>query len=90
MAEYMEREKYMKDKYNCDLIQIDNLELVPLYQIIDRLEQSIEREKIDKAIEEIKAIRNNYEKVNNPWGDRWEYTNPYDKVLQILKRNIGE
>ena len=45
MAEYIDRKKYMKDKYNCDLIQIDNVELVPLYQIIDKLEQSIELEK---------------------------------------------
>ena len=48
MAEYIDRKKYMKDKYNCDLIQIDNVELVPLYQIIDRLEQSIERSEYEK------------------------------------------
>ena len=57
MAEYIDRKKYMKEKYNCDLIHIESLELVPLYQIIDRLEQSIERSKIDNAIKEIEFLR---------------------------------
>lgn len=83
MAEYIDRKKYMKDKYNCDLIQIDNVELVPLRQIIDKLEQSIERSKINKAIQEIEFLRQH----------RAEYITKDSKicidsgeVLEILKR----
>lgn len=33
----------------------------------------------------VKQLRSDYEKLNNPWGDRWEYTNPYDKVLNFVE-----
>ena len=101
MAEYIDRKKYMKDKYNCDLIQIDNVELVPLYQIIDKLEQSIEREKIDKAIEEIEQTLYVDSLI---FGELIDFKNrkisaddvieefnrvTRKEVLEILKRNIG-
>lgn len=85
MAEHIDREKYMKDKYNCDLIQIDNVELVPLYQIIDKLEQSIERTKIDKAIEIAKdSISACFELGldERAFGMR--------EILNIFEENIGE
>lgn len=81
MAEYIDRKKYMKDKYNCDLIQIDNVELVPLCQIIDKLEQSIERSKVDKAIEEMNSLEE---------GLIMECDEMRDYCVEILKRNIGE
>lgn len=81
MAEYIDRKKYMKDKYNCDLIQIDNVELVPLYQIIDRLEQSIERSKINEAIKEMNSME---------VGLVMECDEMRDYCVDILKRNIGE
>lgn len=87
MAEYLDRKKYMKDKYNCDLIQIDNAELVPLYQIIDKLEQSIERSKIDKTIGEIKELYTEWENITN---DARLESNPFGAVLNIIQRNIGE
>ena len=93
MAEYIDRKRYMKEKYNCDLIHIESLELVPLYQIIDRLEQSIERSKIDKAIEEIKGVSfKHYFELGEYVGEiteQWEVVK-LDHVLDILKRNIGE
>lgn len=45
---------------------------------------------IDKAIKEIEVKRDIHEKLNNPWGDATSYKNPYEEVLQILKRNIGK
>lgn len=78
----------MKDKYNCDLIQIDNVELVPLYQIIDKLERSIEREKIDKAIEEIEQLINHSKLPTVNIYNR--YSEGLKDCLEILKRNIGE
>ena len=84
MAEYIDRKKYMKNKYNCDLIQIGNAELVPLYQIINKLEESIERAKIDKAISKIC-------KINPVNEDGWKTCDDLKlEVLEILKRNIGE
>ena len=53
MAGYTDRKRYMKDKYNCDLMMIEGVELVPLYQIIDRLEQSVSLDEIRWAREEI-------------------------------------
>lgn len=81
MAEYIDRKKYMKDKYNCDLIHIESLELVPLYQIIDRLEQSIEISKIDNAIKEMESM---------PLGLVMDCDEMRDYCVDILKRNIGE
>lgn len=34
-----EAKKYIEDKHHCDVITIDGVELVPLYQIIDKLER---------------------------------------------------
>ena len=85
MAEYIDRKRYMKEKYNCDLIHIESLELVPLYQIIDRLEQSIERSKIDNTIKEITKYRDDEK------NDFCEVeVGAINGVLDILKRNIGE
>lgn len=39
---------------------------------------------IDALESEVTELRDNYEKINNPWGDRWEYTNPYDAVLKLF------
>lgn len=87
MAEYIDRKKYMKDKYNCDLIHIESVELVPLYQIIDRLEQSIERSKIDNAIEEIEFLRLHRAEFITEDG---KVCIDSGEVLEILKRSIGE
>lgn len=40
--------------------------------------------KVDALESEVKGLRDNYEKINNPWGDRWEYSNPYDAVLKLF------
>jgi len=53
MAGYTDRKRYMKDKYNCDLMMIEGVELVPLYQIIDRLEKSVSLDSIKQAREEV-------------------------------------
>ena len=34
-----EAKRYMQSKYNCDLLTINGVVFVPLYQIIDRIEQ---------------------------------------------------
>ena len=57
MAGYTDRKRYMKDKYNCDLMMIEGVELVPLYQIIDRLEKSVSLDSIKQAREEISEMR---------------------------------
>ena len=51
MAEHVDRKRYMKDKYNCDLLMIEGVELVPLYQIIDKLEQSVPAVPLDRIKE---------------------------------------
>lgn len=57
MVGYTDRKRYMKDKYNCDLMMIEGVELVPLYQIIDRLEKSVSPDSIKQAREEISEMR---------------------------------
>ena len=35
---------------------------------------------------DVQALLDHYEKVNNPWGDRWEYTNPYKAVIKLFDK----
>jgi len=50
--------------------------------IVQALDSAV---KIDKIENEVAKLRDNYEQINNPWGDRWEYSNPYDAVLKLFK-----
>ena len=53
---------------------------------IETIVQALDAEvKIDKIKNEVSKLRDDYEKINNPWGDRWEYSNPYDAVLKLFK-----
>ena len=45
---------------------------------------------LDNMSKDIKEIRDEYERVNNPLGDRWEYTNPHDESLAIINKYISE
>ena len=94
MAEYIDRKKYMKDKYNCDLIHIESVELVPLYQIIDRLEQSIERAEYEKVLEENKQLKHIIsDKVDKDLKCAFEVKelrSKIDKALEELRKEIEE
>lgn len=53
-----EAKKYIEDKHHCDVITIDGVELIPLYQVIDRLEQPAPAlDRIKEAREEIEQLR---------------------------------
>ena len=69
--------KYIKDKYKCDVITLVGVELVPLYQVVDRLEQPV------PALDRIKEAR---EEVNNMGGD----IETIADCLQILDKLIAE
>lgn len=85
MVGYTDRKRYMKDKYNCDLIMIEGVELVPLYQIIDKLEQSVSLDRIKEATKEIEGLCK-LEFMTKPL----EIAVDRDAVLQILDKLIAE
>lgn len=65
-------------------------DMVSVYLTQDALETIIQAlhstSKLDTIKTEVSELRDNYERINNPWGDRWEYSNPYDAVLKIINR----
>ena len=72
----------------------ENYRLCPEYyqgdlvisQIVHAVKHGVD---LDTIKAEITHERNAYEKANNPWGDRWDYTNPYDRCLQIINNHIN-
>ncbi len=68
----------------------NHLDMVSVHLTQDALETIVQAlhstSKLDTLKSEVSELRDNYERINNPWGDRWEYSNPYDAVLKIINR----
>lgn len=56
----------------------------------NKLNNKISHSSLEEIRKEVHELRQDYESVNNPWGDRWDYTNPYDKVLSLIDKRIQE
>lgn len=89
MKEYIDREEFLK-RFNVLYNVLDNLEKMlyssPLSELVDiPVADVIEREKIDKAIEEI--IEKSF--ISDIYNDRTDdEIIKVDDVVEILKRNI--
>lgn len=92
-----EAKRYMQSKYNCDLLTINGVVFVPLYQIIDRIEQPAPAVPLDR----IKAAREEVANYSDFHREHLYKTNPnydveqgqylaYEKCLQILDKLIAE
>ena len=93
MVEYIDRNEFLK-RFNVLLELLDNLERMlysdALVKLIDiPVADVIEREKVEKAIEEItRYARFHRDKTHNDT-EQGKYL-AYEKCIEILKRNIGE
>lgn len=86
MAEYIDK-KYLDRKFQIDMMCARGGTLFDTEKIINSIPTAdvVEREKIDKAIEELKAEKG---KIACLFDDDWD--NGLELILKIIKRNIGE
>ena len=86
MAEYIDK-KYLDRKFQIDMMCIRGGTLFDTEKIINSLPIAdvVEREKINKAIEELKAEKG---EIACLFDDDWD--DGLELILKIIRRNIGE